>query len=321
MDKRGLLLKFIDYFMLGLLYLCKALTYVLPVRVLYGLFGVIGSAVYHARPGMKRNLKAKIRDAMPEITDAREIERIGRGACTSMVLPVLEGLLYWRHSDAIMRELQVEGMENFDKADAEGKGVVVFSIHTPLTVMQCHMVMARLGKSYTVIVWDPGRLPVPHYAGKMADLMMERPPIPAHPAIFCGHGYDAIKPMGEHVAGGGRLGLVVDVPGKCVVPLFGRPAAIADGVARLALAYGTPMVPVSMRPLGPGLAKKITIYEPIHCERTGDDRGDVIAAMEKAALAGEKMVREAPEQWMCWFGLWHWWDRAKELQEKRKESS
>lgn len=321
MDKRGLFLKLIDYFMLGLFYLCKVLTYVLPARVLYGLFHVVGSALFYVRPGMRGNLLAKIKDAMPEITDGRELARIGRGACTSMVLPVLEGLLYWRHTDRIMRELRVDGMENFEKADSEGKGLLVYSMHSAVTIMQCHLIMAGLGKGYTIIAWDPEDLPVPRYARKMAELMLGVGPDPLHPVIYSGHGHEPIGPMNEHVAGGGRLGLVIDVPGKCVVPLFGRPAAIADGIARLACEHGAPIIPIAVLPTGRGLGRKITVYEPIHCERTGDRRKDINTIMEKAAAVGERIVREAPEEWMCWFGLWRWWDKARELQEQRAEST
>jgi len=319
MDMRGVFLTTVDYFMLGLVYLCKALTYVLPVKALYRLFTAVGTAFFYARPGMRRNLIAKVRDAMPEITDERELERIACGACISMVLPVLEGLLFWRYSDRIMQELVVEGMENFDRADAGGKGVLVFSMHGAATILQCHLIMARLGKPYTVIAWDPENLPVPRYTRKMAQLMAERPPAPPHKVIYSGRGHDAIGPMNELMASGGRLGLVIDVPGGCVVPLFGRPAAIADGIARLACKHGAPIVPISMVPENGTLRRKIKIHEPLHCEPTGDRKRDVAALMEKAAFVGEGIVREAPEFWMCWFGLWRWWERAAELLEKGEE--
>lgn len=317
MDRRGLFLKLIDYFMLGLFYTCKGLTYVLPVNALYRVFEAVGGALFYARPGMRRNLAAKVKDAMPELTDAREVERIGCGACISMVLPVLEGLFSWKYMDRIMRDLRLEGMDNFDRADAEGKGVLVYSMHGAATIMQCHLIMARLGKKYTIIAWDPENLPVPHYAGKMAELMLGRGPGPLHPVIYSGHGHEAIGPMNDLVVAGGRLGLVIDVPGKCVAPLFGRPAAIADGIARLACEHGAPVIPISLQPVGRTLTRRVTIHEPVHCGQTGDRRSDVNELMEKLAAVGEKMVREAPGLWMCWFGLWRWWEKAEELLEKR----
>jgi len=67
---------------------------------------------------MRRDLLAKVADAMPEVTDRRRRERIARGACVAMVMCVLEGLLFRRYTDRIMRELRVEGMENLPSCGA-----------------------------------------------------------------------------------------------------------------------------------------------------------------------------------------------------------
>jgi lauroyl/myristoyl acyltransferase len=313
--KRKIIVHLIEDFMIGLFYLTKALTYVVPPSVLRGVYNSVGYAFYYARPRMRRDLLSKISEAMPEISDNRELVRIGRGACAAMVRPVLEGVLFQRFTDRFMSELRVEGMENFDRADAEGNGLMVYTMHLYTTIMLCHAVMARLGKSYTVIGWHPDVLPVPRYAKKMADMMMEIGCDKQLPVIYAGPGRDAVGPMKEVLARGGRIGLTIDVPGKCIVPLFGRPAAIADGIAQLSYDSGAAIIPISLLPTGRGFERKITVYEPIACERTGDRRKDVTAIMEKAA-AGEEMIRGAPEQWMCWFGLWRWWEKARELQEQ-----
>ena len=314
-EERNRFLNLIDYSMLGLFYLCKALTYMVPPQLLYGLFYAVGSVPYYVRPGMRRDLLAKVADAMPEVTDRRRRERIARGACVAMVMCVLEGLLFRRYTDRIMRELRVEGMENYDRAIAEGKGVMVYSVHFAAVIMQCHLILQRLGRGYTIIAWDPENLPVARYARKMAELMLGPAGEPQHPVIFAGHGHDALAPMRETMTAGGRMGLVVDVPGKQPVNFFGRPAALADGIAQMSYMSGAPIVPVVVTRTGWGLGKKLTVFEPITHEPSGDRAHDIAAIMDRVAAVGESMVRQAPEQWMSWFGLWSWWDKAKEILE------
>ncbi len=52
---------------------------------------------------------------------------------------------------------------------------------------------------------------------------------------------------------------------------------------------------------------------------TGDRSVDVPAILNEVIRLGEEMIREAPEQWLGWFGLKNWWKRADEiLKEKSK---
>ncbi len=313
MGTKGLLARIIDFALVGVFYIFTGLTRILPVKLLYLMVEGMGGAIYYAMPRVRRDLMLKISQAMPDVKDRRELNRIGRGACTSMLMPVVEGILFWRRSDQILRELEIEGLENFDRADSEGKGLLVYSIHHPPTIMQSYMIVASLGRGYPIVAWDPETIPAPRYGHRMEKLMTAHPKMPPVRVIFAGHGHDAYEPMREQIAGGGRLGLVVDVPGERPVKLFGRPAAMADGIGRLACDYGSPIVPVILLRKGRGLKRKLIFYEPITCERTGDREQEINSTMEKVFAAAEKMVRENPGEWMCWFGLWHWWEKGEKL--------
>lgn len=35
-------------------------------------------------------------------------------------------------------------------------------------------------------------------------------------------------------------------------------------------------------------------------------------------LPGERMIRDALEQWESWFGIWHFWDEAAGLSESHQ---
>lgn len=312
--------RIIDLILVCFFYLVVGLTRIFPVWFCYFFVEVVGIAIYYAMPRMRKDLMAKISDAMPEVKDRRELSRIGRGACTSMLMPVLEGMLFWRRSDEILKELEIVGMEHFDRADSEGKGLLVYSIHHPATIMQSYMILAALGRGYPIVAWDPGMIPAPRYGHKMEKLMTAHPTMPPVRVILAGHGHDAFEPMSEQIAARGRLGLVVDVPGDRPVKLLGRPAAMADGIGRLSCKYGAPIVPVILHRKGRGLKRKLVIYEPIKCEHTGEIERDINSTMEKVFAAAEKMIRQSPGEWMCWFGIWHWWEKGQRLLSGKEET-
>ena len=65
--------------------------------------------------------------------------------------------------------------------------------------------------------------------------------------------------------------------------------------------------------LAAGKRVAMAIDEPVSYELSGDRKAEVKAIMQAAVKAGESLVRLAPEQWMSWFGLWHWWSEAEKL--------
>lgn len=317
MDIRKIATRLVDEFMLGLIQLTFALSYVLPARILFGIFRGVGYAFYYAMPRMRRDLLKKICEAMPEITDRRELARIGRGGCASMILPVVDVVLFSRFWDRFKRELRVEGRENLEKAEAMGEGLLVMTTHLSATVTVLHAVMASLNKPYTPITWHPDTLPVPRYVHKMSEVVQGLGVDPEVPVIYAGPGYDAIGPARERLAQNKRVGIAVDVPGKCIVQLFGRPAAMADGIAHFSYDSGAPILPVSIHRTTRLFERHLVIGEPITSPGSGERRKDIQAIVEQVWVAAEGQIRQTPEQWMNWFGIRYWWGKAIELQAEK----
>ena len=315
MEKGDVFFRLVEDFLLGLFYLTRLLTYVLPARTLYSIFDAIGAALYYARPRVRRDLVSKISDAMPEISDPRELERIARKAYVGMFVPVLDELLFSRYGERFMREMIVEGMENWDRGDAEGHGLIILATHLGAAPL-IHAIMARKGREYSPMVWHPDTTPVPRYTQKMSDLGESLGCDPERPVFWAGPGIDVITQVREHLARGKRMGMTVDVIGKRPLMLFGRPAALADGIAHFAIDSGAPIVPVMLTRTDCTFVLRLTIDEPLSYELTGDRKKDVAAIMVEVAKAAERQIRRAPEQWMSWFGLWRWWDKARELEGK-----
>jgi lauroyl/myristoyl acyltransferase len=298
----------LDSAFMALFHATKALSYVLPPRILYYIPRGLGALVFYARPGMRRRLESKISDAMPEIGDPRELTRIGREACGSLFMPLFDIFTLLRHGDAYMRGLRVENGHYIDEAAAQGRGVIFSSVHVG-SIGMIHAVMARYGNLYTPIAFKPENVPTPRYVealafyGGMLGCDVEEP-------IFWAGDEDIIPRITAHLAKGKRLG---------VVEFFGRPAAMASGVAHFAYGAGAPIVPFALLRGNTGLNNRIVLYEPIYCDPEAERRGEVKRLMREVMAASERMIREAPGQWISWFGLWQWWDEARKILESKEK--
>ncbi len=87
-------------------------------------------------------------------------------------------------------------------------------------------------------------------------------------------------------------------------PLFGHPAMTADGPARLALRFGAPLIPFSVRRLGAHVRFRVIIHEPIALLRDAPLAEAVGDAVTKVNAFMEARIREAPDQWFWVHNRW-----------------
>lgn len=303
---------------MALVHTARFLSYILPPTVLYLIPKGMGAAFFYARPGMRRRLKAKISDGMPEIKDPRELSRIGRQACGAVFMPIFDVFTLARHGDRYLRELSIEGEENLTEAEALGKGVILTGAHLGALAI-VHAVMARLGKPYTPIAFNPGDTPMPRYIetlefyGGFLGCDVEEP-------VFFAGEEDIIPRVGKHLSAGKRLGLNFDVDGSGVVEFFGRPAALTSGLAHFAYDTGAPVVAASLLRGRGAFDNRIVVLEPVYSDPTAERRVEVARIMGEIIRKGEELIRMAPGQWMSWFGLWQWWDTAREIMERKEKA-
>jgi KDO2-lipid IV(A) lauroyltransferase len=302
----------VEYAFLGVFHLTRLVSYALPPAAVAALFDALEAFIFHAQPAMRRRLEAKITEALPEAARAGQAASVTRDVCGSLLRPMQDLILFSRHGDRFMRELRVEGLEHLERADAAGKGVILAGGHLGLNALRIGM-MARLGKHYTPIFLFPGDSPVNNYYMSMLDFGQRLGCDPEEPVFWTGQ--DTVKRVREHLRRGKRVGIDFDIPGKCVVEFLGKPAALADGIARFALDTGAAIVPFLLRRGSGVFDNRLIFYEPLQAGRTGDHHDDVRALMQEVARAGEKMVREAPGQWESWFTIRQFWEMAREAEE------
>jgi Kdo2-lipid IVA lauroyltransferase/acyltransferase len=109
----------------------------------------------------------------------------------------------------------------------------------------------------------------------------------------------------RHLRGGGHVAMLVDqkMNDGIAVPFFGREAMTAPAIARLALRFHRPVVPVRVERLG-GARFRLTILPPVPMVDTGDAVEDVLAAMTRINAIVEGWVRACPEQWLWLHRRW-----------------
>lgn len=84
---------------------------------------------------------------------------------------------------------------------------------------------------------------------------------------------------------------------------FGQPVNAAPGPSRLALRFGTVLQPMSTVRL-PGVRFRVTVYEPIRLEPTGDRAADIARGVQAITRFIEDRVRETPVDWFWVHKRW-----------------
>ncbi len=303
----GRLLKAVELTLLLLFRLNRLLSLFLPPGVMKALYYSTGYISYYGLPPMRRRLDGKIAAALPGIEQSKETTRIGRRACCALLMPSLELIILKRYPDSYMRGLQVQGMEHLEQADAAGRGVILVGIHQGANATRI-AVMSRLGRVFTPIFLYPGESPVARYYTALALFGQELGCDEECPVFWTGQ--DTVRRVREHLEQGKRVGIDIDVPGRCVVDLFGRPAALADGIARFAIDTGAAIVPFQLLQGRRILEHRLIIRPPIATSISGDRDKDIRAIMRQVAAAAEGMIGDAPGQWMSWFGIRGLWEQG-----------
>jgi lauroyl/myristoyl acyltransferase len=274
----------------------------------------IGHILYYIRPGGRKSLLGVLREALPDITDEEELKRVAKQAFGAHFRTILDFLLLERHKDKIMERLIVDEMvmEKRDRARAAGC-CVAFAPHLGAVGIEAAL-FALLGEPYTPIAMPPEETPIPRYCTAIIELAEKLGSDPDVPVIWAGR--DTITQAQQLFKKGGTIGMTYDLPGGTVRDFFGRPTAIASGIAHFICDSGAPVVAAFFK-RGKGPLDYEMIGYDFEYSLTGDRSTDVPAILEKVIRLGEEMIREAPGQWIGWFGLKNWRKSAQKILEEK----
>jgi KDO2-lipid IV(A) lauroyltransferase len=93
------------------------------------------------------------------------------------------------------------------------------------------------------------------------------------------------------------IALDLDVRKGVFVDFFGLEASTSDGMARIAMATGAPVVPAFMVREGTGVRQKITVLPMVEMVKTRDREESVRENTQRMTKVIEQMVRRYPDHW------------------------
>jgi lauroyl/myristoyl acyltransferase len=305
------ILRALDAFLLGVFNSVRFLARFVPASVLVAIADGLGVALYYARRSAREYLLQTMRECLPQASD-KEIRRYAKQAFGTPFRSMLDVILMEYHGDEIMDRLVTDDrlLASFDKHKAAGKGMIVFSPH--LGNMAIILPLSRLGRGWTPFVANPDDTPVPRYLHALYGLIESIGPLdPENPVFF--RGRDSIEKIREHLQQGKIIGITYDMLGGTIVDLFGRPTAIASGIAQFVCDLNPPVLPGYLKRTEDPLRYELVYNGDLEYKLTGDRQADVKTILDQVVRVGEVMIRQEPGQWMGWFGMRAWRKRAEEL--------
>lgn len=270
----------------------RLLSKVLPQRSIYVLAAMAGDVLCLFWRRARRNAVENMRRAMGPEASQKEINRAVRGNFRNYMRWCAE---FIRGHENFMGRISMRGLENIDIALADGKGVILVTLHMGSPEAAC-MTVAR--DKY------PVNILVDRVVNERVNRWIQKARTRFGTRIIAAK-QEAMPRMLQSLKKNEVLALLIDCPhfGNVKVRFCGARAKVPGGAAALALRTGAKVVPVAMvRTKGNRFS---TIFDkPIDFKPTGDFPRDVQLLTQAIMAAMEEKVRAYPEQWFMFRRIW-----------------
>ncbi len=258
----------------------------------------IGKILASLVPKLKKTANRNLEIALPDLSDDEKSE-ILHGCLQSLgrQLGLVSHFKKFTHEE-VQNLVEFEGREIFEKAHAQGKGMLIFTGH--------------FGS------WEVFNLLPPAF-GYPVNVLVRRIDNPKVEAFvdsfrtwFGGKTIDKTKSaraMFRLLENGEMLGVMADLNAQeregVFVDFFGIPASTTTSIARLALKTDAIVMPV-FAVWNEDKQKYVVHFEqPIKFAKGENDDENIRVLTQKVTNAVEKYVRKYPEQWMWIHKRWN----------------
>ncbi|HTS34262.1 MAG TPA: lysophospholipid acyltransferase family protein [Candidatus Solibacter sp.] len=254
-----------------------------------------GFYVFHVR--LRQVGQRNLAMALPEKSQA-ERTRILRGVFTTLGRQLADLCQFPRYTPKNIDEVVIyDGLENYERAYARGKGVLFLTAH--FGGWELSAFAHSLHGHWLHIVMRP-------MDNQYLDRMIE--------SYRTMHGNktvakdDFVRGLLAAMKAGETVGILMDTnmtpPQGVFVDFFGIPACTASGLARIALKTDAAVVP-GFTIWDAALKKYRLRFDPaVELVRTGDVEADIVANTQKFTKVIEDYVRKYPEQWLWVHRRW-----------------
>lgn len=233
----------------------------------------------------------------PEKTET-DRRRILRGVFTSLGRQLAELCQLPRYTPQNVDEVVVyDGLENYERAYARGKGVLFLTAH--FGGWELSAFAHSLHGHWLHVVMRPMDNPYLDRLLQSYRTMHGNKVVPKD---------DFVRGLLAAMKAGETVGILMDTnmtpPQGVFVDFFGIPACTASGLARIALRANAAVVP-GFTIWDESLGKYRLRFDPaVDLVRTGDLEADIIANTQKFTKVIEDYVRQYPDQWLWVHRRW-----------------
>ncbi len=270
---------------------------ILPRSLSRGLAIGLSQLIYLAHAKLRRVGKRNLEMVFPEKSSA-ERKRILRGVFTSLGRQLAELCQFPRYTPKNIDEVVVyDGLENYEKAYARGKGVLFLTAHFggwelsafahSLHGHWLHIVMRPMDNPYL------DRM-IEHYRTMYGNKTVAKD--------------DFVRGLLAAMKAGETVGILMDTnmtpPQGVFVNFFGIAACTASGLARIALRTNAAVVP-GFTIWDKALGKYRLRFDPaLDLIQRGDLEKDIVANTQMFTKVIEDYVRKYPDQWLWVHRRW-----------------
>ena len=269
---------------------------VIPLPVRKSVFSALALLVYHLIQGRRLIALYNLHLAFPE-KSVDEIIAIAKGVYRNFGILLAEFVEIPRlNVERINDLMEIRGMENYEKARAKDKGVIMLTGHFGNWEL--------VGAAFALIAEPVTVLHRPLDSAALENIVSWVRASTGNRFIPAKH---AMRGMLRCLGRKRALGLLMDQnwdrKESCFVEFFNRPACTSSGLAYLVLRTGAPVLPTFSIRKADG-TYLLQIGPELEIIETGDMDQDVVANTQRYTSVIEEVVREHPEQWFWVHQRW-----------------
>ncbi|MCK4912247.1 MAG: lysophospholipid acyltransferase family protein [Candidatus Omnitrophica bacterium] len=275
-----------------LYFLGNLITSTFPRNICY-LFARFVSVIHYYIS--KKDRETVIYNLSPVIAEKNKIKRYAKEVFVNFAYYLVDFFRYSKlNKDFIKKHIELEGLDNLNKALAQGKGVIILAAHLGNYEL-AGAVLSLLGYPLSVVALSHKNKRVNRFfEGQRQRVGMKVIPTGA-----------TIRSCFSALKSGDMLALLGDrnFSGEGIkLDMFSRQAYFPRGIAFFALKTGVPIVPVF-------LTRKDKKFYHLVCEKPivyDKEQQDEVAIIRECNLVLEKYIKKYPQQWYmfrkCWVG-------------------
>ena len=275
--------------------LLGAIVPLIPPRIGYALFGLVGACFYSLFADAREPLRDNLRHVMRG-SSQRQIDATARQILRNHLKNYYDFFRASRlNAYQIKSMVKVHGLEHLRQAHAKGKAVIFITAHFGN--------LDIVGQTFALFGYQV-TTPAEHVRPEV--LFQEIVKVRASKGM-------KIIPVDGPLLGLVRslkrkeiIGLAADLDvtrSGLVVDFFGDPTRLPDGYARLSLRTGAPILPAfSLRQ--PDNTFEAYAEPAVELRVTGNLEADVRAGVEQVVRIMEKWIGAHPDQWVMFHRIW-----------------